>query len=85
MKKLIFLLLLVCSCEKDKDREPALCWECRWENTKPLEYHSTVKDVCDKTESWIRDYEAENTWINGTEENEMTCWKKGDPAIPPDE
>lgn len=82
MKKIILLLALISiSCEKDRE---VTCWSCRWENTKPLEYRSTVTEICDKTEFEIREYERENTWIRGDEENEMICWELGDTPIPPD-
>ena len=83
MKKLLFLLLFFLpSCEKERD--VAVCWQCRWELTTPDFHTSTVTDFCYYTEAEIRDYEAKNNWINGDEENEMTCWRQGEPAIPPD-
>lgn len=79
MKKYIFLILLLFSCEKSREIE---CWTCRWE-TRIIEfnaYYSTCRDTC-LSEGDIRDYEKSGTWITDKQKNKITCWRQGEPAI----
>ena len=82
MKKLIFLLLLLTSCEKEE------CWHCKdtmmlewgviieqtslftW-NIAPKGHDTTVYyiQICDRSEKWILDYMHENSYQKIFERN----------------
>ena len=76
MKKLIFLFLILLSCEKDEPQQESYdrtCWECRTLYTGAIP--PDVRTYCDKTdiglskngeitESEIRLYEAQHTQNN---------------------
>ena len=74
MKKLLFVITLVAlfSCEK----EPIYCWQCNQETNTTRGYYSRVFDICDYTESQIRDYEIQKTKDFGTTTVVVSCIKK---------
>jgi hypothetical protein len=75
MKKLLFLLVVVLfSCEKD-----STCWYCRRDVFAPQGNYSVVIEVCDQSESDIKTFEKENTYMAGTSTLVMTCWEKDEP------
>lgn len=80
MKRLLFILLVLFSCEKDGSRDIG-CYTCRWE-TKILSsgaYSSYIIDTCLLD---VTAYEAEGTWQNTTKKSRVMCWKQGDPPLP---
>lgn len=69
MKKLLFLLLIIClfSCEKVPN-----CWECKIQQTKTK---VITQQYCDVTEDKIKEIEKQNTFshnLNGVWFNQ-TC------------
>lgn len=78
MKKLIFLCLILISCEKDD----TYCWKCRRDVWTPGKYYSVVVKVCDMSEERAKEFERDNSLISGTTTISMTCWKEGEtPSI----
>jgi hypothetical protein len=77
MKKLLFLILFMFlfACKKDE----TFCWNCRRDIFTPGANYSVVIEVCGQSESEIKEFERDNTSLNGTTTIKMSCWKKGDP------
>ena len=75
MKKLLFIIAIIAlfSCEKE---DPVYCWQCNQETHTTRGYYSRVFDVCDYTESQIRDYEIEKTKDFGGTAVVVNCIKK---------
>ena len=76
MKKLMLLFLFLVACEKDE----TFCWNCRKDVYAPGGYYSVVVQVCGMSESEIKQFEKDNSLLQGVTTIEMTCWKKGEPA-----
>jgi hypothetical protein len=65
MKKLLFICLFVLfSCQ-----EITYCWQCRSEVLHKVEYF----DICDKTESEIKEFESQYTELQGPVITSMKC------------
>lgn len=74
MKKLIFLILILFSCEKEPD--PVFCWSCKHDVFKPGATYSVIVLYCDKTEAEIKQMEKENNTISGTTTTTLVCKKQ---------
>lgn len=74
MKKLLFLCLILISCEKDD----TFCWKCRRDVWTPGTSYSVVVKVCDMSEEEQLRFEKTNSSINGTTTISMKCWKEGE-------
>ena len=74
MKKLLFfVLLMLFSCEKDD----TYCYKCKRDVFAPAGYYSVVIEVCGMTEAEAREFEKDNSSIQGTVTIVMECTKNG--------
>lgn len=74
MKKLLFfVLLMLFSCEKDD----TYCYKCKRDVFAPEGYYSVVIEVCGMTEAEAREFEKDNSSIQGTVTIVMECTKNG--------
>ena len=76
MKKIIFLLLLFVSCEKDIIDDPTYCWTCKVNILNPNSSSSVTLNMCDMSDDDINTFENDNDFDNGIFTITVTCNKK---------
>lgn len=81
MKKLLFLFLVLLSCEKEPvTREATYCWNCRLDKLTATSTFSSMKQYCGYSVVGIEAFEKSQSYVSGDTTVTLTCFKVPKPG-----